>query len=187
MDKTEEGTLKKWRLVKSESGPDLPLFKAELKWMANPRNEEVLKAIVLHASDTVNIIAVTNDLDWLLVEQYRFGIDELLLELPAGLIDAGEIPIEAAKRELLEETGYQSDKWELLGVSFLNPAYVTNRCFHFLALDCNYKGGGKQDVLEDLRLHRLGVTELTDIIDSESIVDAVGSAALRYLRQYLKK
>ena len=178
--------LRKWKLIKTESGPELPLFATEFRWMANPRNEQVLKALVLHASDTVNIIAVTTELEWLLVEQYRFGIDELLIELPAGLIDQGEVPLEAAKRELLEETGHHSDSWELLGVSFLNPAYVTNRCFHFLAADCKFKGGGKQDDLEDLKVHRLDITELHSVIDSKSIGDAVGLAALRFLQQYLK-
>ncbi|NND34479.1 MAG: NUDIX hydrolase [Saprospiraceae bacterium] len=153
--------------------------------MENPRNQEVLKALVLHSPDTINVIALSRDLKWILVEQFRFGIDRCLIELPAGLMDGDESPLEAAKRELLEETGYVATNWTLLGESFLNPAYVTNRCYHFLAVDATYHRDISPDATEDLRVHLEPVTDLLGICQSDLLIDAVGNAAVSFLRKYL--
>ncbi len=169
----------KWTLIASRPGPRLPLFEVELRKMRNPRNQIDLEAVVLHAKDTVNIVALTGEGDLLLVEQFRFGIDDNLLELPAGLIDGDEDPAVAARRELLEETGYMADTWTALGWSYLNPAYVDNRCFHFLA-----EGAVKaqeplpQDSTEHLRLRVIPRAEISGFLAQNGIVDAVGLAAM---------
>ena len=144
--------LSDWKLLQKEEGPSLPLFKAEFRHMQNPRNGKVLKAIVLNVSDTINIIAITQELELILVEQFRFGINRKLVELPAGLMDGNESPIEAAKRELLEETGHIAESWTLLGKSFINPAYVNNSCYHFLAQGATLVAETSPDELEDLKV-----------------------------------
>jgi 8-oxo-dGTP pyrophosphatase MutT (NUDIX family) len=178
-------SLTPWRRVKAEQGPELPLFEAEFRWMENPRNKEVLKALILKSPDTINVIAVTGERELILVEQFRFGIDECLLELPAGLMDFDEEPLQAARRELLEETGYLATSWTLLGESHLNPAYVTNRCYHFLAQGAYLKGAKSLDNHEDIRVYLIPVEDLTSITNTPLIKDAVGSAALLYLRKYI--
>jgi ADP-ribose pyrophosphatase len=174
-----------WEMLASEPGPELPLFKAEFRHMQNSRNGHRLKAIVLQAPHTVNIIAVTTEMEWILVEQYRFGLSTPLIELPAGFIDHQETPLEAAKRELLEETGYVAGSWTELGWSHINPAYVTNCCYHFLAREARYVGDGSPDESEDLKVHLQPLRDLGEVISNRTLCDAVGCAAVWNLQKYL--
>ena len=91
-----------WQRVRSESGPDLKLFKARFDWMRNPRNGLEERMIVLEGADSVNVVALTADGGMLFVRQYRFGIGNYTLELPGGIVDKGEAAGEAARRELVE-------------------------------------------------------------------------------------
>ncbi len=171
--------VRRWKLKNSRSGPKVPLFDVELKHMENPRNAAEIEAIVLHARDTVNVVALTKQRDLILVEQYRFGIDDSLIELPAGIIEGPEPPMESAKRELLEETGYQSEKWIQIGSSYINPAYVDNRCYHFLALDCETTVQTlQQDELEDLEVHLIPSDQISHFVIQGNLRDAISKAAL---------
>ncbi len=84
--------------------------------------------IVLRAPHWVNVIALTDADEVVLVEQYRHGTRSLTLEIPGGMVDAGESFLEAGLRELLEETGFGGGTAELIGVVDPNPAFQTNRC-----------------------------------------------------------
>src|SRR5262245_39801555 len=85
--------------------------------------------IVMHAPDWVNVLALTRDGQLVLVRQFRFGIDAFSLEVPGGVMEAGEDPVEAGLRELREETGYTGARARLLGIVHPNPAIQSNR-FH---------------------------------------------------------
>jgi ADP-ribose pyrophosphatase len=124
-----------WQLLRSEPGPQLALFRTRYDWMKNPRNEQSLKAIVLETADWVNVVALTPEKKILVVRQYRFGIGKSTTEVPAGLIDAGETHQQAAARELMEETGYTARAWQYLGWVQPNPAFMSNVCHQWLALD----------------------------------------------------
>ncbi len=84
--------------------------------------------VLLRASDWVNVLALTPDHQLVLVRQFRFGIDEFSLEIPGGVIDAGEDPLAAGVRELREETGFVGTRARLLGSAHANPAFLNNRC-----------------------------------------------------------
>ncbi|HEY4988343.1 MAG TPA: NUDIX hydrolase [Opitutaceae bacterium] len=90
--------------------------------------------VVIHAPDWVNVVAVTPERRIVLVRQFRFGSDAFSLEVPGGVIEAGEDPVAAAVRELSEETGYGGGKARLLGSVSPNPAIQDNRC-HFVLVD----------------------------------------------------
>ncbi|NND04789.1 MAG: NUDIX hydrolase [Saprospiraceae bacterium] len=186
---TEEDTnasvIKPWDLVRSESGPDLPLFEVELRHMKNPRNQSLLKAVVLKCADTVNVVALTPAKALILVDQFRFGINEVISELPAGLIDDGEEPLEAAKRELLEETGYVADRWIYAGSSYLNPAYVNNKCHHYLALNAVRISDPKLDSTEDVSVRIINDFTAQGLFEQDVIIDAIGVAALSKIRSHL--
>lgn len=96
--------------------------------------------------DWVNVIPLTKDGFVVFVVQYRFGIKEDTLEIPGGQMDKEDkAPEEAARRELLEETGYSGEKWEYLGYVHPNPAILNNRCHTFFVRRVKKIGEIKND------------------------------------------
>lgn len=89
---------------------------------------------VAHAPDWVNVVAHTPEGQIVLVKQFRFGSNALSLEIPGGVIEAGEDPVAAGIRELAEETGYGGGKVTFLGSVNPNPAIQDNRC-HFVLVE----------------------------------------------------
>lgn len=127
--------IKKWDLVKSERITSNRVFSTRKDAAVSPVTGEQHDFFVIEAPDWVNIVALTGDgnRDVVLIRQYRHGIRSETIEIPGGMIDPGETPLEAARRELLEETGYASDEWLGLGGVVPNPAIQSNRCETFLA------------------------------------------------------
>jgi ADP-ribose pyrophosphatase len=87
----------------------------------------------LQIADYVGILAITTGQRVLAVRQYRPAVERYTLEFPAGMVDAGESPLETARRELLEETGYEADKIELLGEMMTDTGRLTNRIWAYVA------------------------------------------------------
>lgn len=100
-----------------------------------PSGRESVREIVEHPGSVV-IVALTPDLDVLLIRQYRYATGRYLLELPAGLIDPGEHFMAAAGRELIEETGHQAGSLRHLTTVFMSPGYTQERSAIVLAKDC---------------------------------------------------
>lgn len=94
--------------------------------------------VVLNPPDWVNVVALTPDDHLVLVRQFRFGVDEFSLEIPGGVMEAGEEPVTAGLRELREETGYAGAPAKLLGGVHPNPAIQSNRC-HFVFVEAATK------------------------------------------------
>jgi ADP-ribose pyrophosphatase len=124
---------------------------------------------LLEAPDWVNVVPLLQDENgvgcFLMVRQYRQGIRRTTVEFPAGLIEPGEQPAAAAERELFEETGYRPKSLKPIGRVFPNPAFMTNRCYTFLAEDL-YRGGGGEGS-EEGPAHgpgRLDELELLDVL-----------------------
>jgi len=136
---------------------------------------------VLENPDWVNIIAVTKDEQVLLIEQFRHGTENVILEIPGGMIDKGESPEAAAKRELLEETGHSSHKWVLLGRSHPNPAIQNNSVYHYLALDCEKTGDVSFDEHENIATKLVPLSEVSKLIADGKITHSLVIAAFFYL------
>ena len=96
-----------------------------------PTGRESFREVVKHSGGVV-ILAIKDD-KILLVKQFRYPIKEIMFELPAGKLEAGEDPFEAAKRELEEETGYCADKWTDLGYVYTSPGYSDEKLYLYKA------------------------------------------------------
>jgi ADP-ribose pyrophosphatase len=140
---------------------------------------------VFACADWCNVLAETPDGELVLVWQYRFGTDALSLEIPGGVIDPGEEPLVAARRELLEETGYEADSFELVSVVEPNPALQANRCFTYLARGARPTGKTAFDDLEDLETVLVPKSDLAGLIDDHEITHSLVVVAIEvYLRKF---
>jgi 8-oxo-dGTP pyrophosphatase MutT (NUDIX family) len=134
--------------------------------------------------DWCNVIAETESGDIVFVWQYRFGTDELSLEIPGGVVDPGESPETAARRELREETGYDAEAFELLAVVEPNPALQDNKCFTYVARNAKLAGATAFDDIEELEVTVVPRTQLPALLDSGQVTHAlVWSALETYLRR----
>lgn len=100
-----------------------------------PSGRESVREIVEHPGSVV-IVPLTPGGDVLMVRQYRYAVGRRLLELPAGLIDPGEAPEAAARRELIEETGHQAAAMTRLTTVYVSPGYSEERSTFYLAEGC---------------------------------------------------
>ena len=123
----------KWRTLTSEYLVNAPWAVLRKDSCMMPSGHIVPEYYVLEYPNWVNIVALTDDNKIVLVKQYRHGVEESILEIPGGVIDEGEDSLTAAKRELLEETGYLFDSFEKLCDLFPNPATSNNITTTYLA------------------------------------------------------
>ena len=122
-----------WRKIASEPGPNIRIMRARYDTFEHPVSGKPLRATVLEARPWCLIVPFTDDGRLVMVRQFRFGVAEVTLEIPAGLIDRGEEHADTARRELREETGYEADRWTYLGDLFHNPAAQDNIVHLWLA------------------------------------------------------
>jgi len=130
----------------------------------------IKRSVVRHAGSAV-MMAVDDKKRILLVRQYRLPAEAYLWELPAGRLDPGEKPLQAAKRELAEETGYQARNWKKLVSFWVSPGYVEEKMTIFLATDLTE---GTATPMDDERIETRWFTrqEVAAMIDSGKIADA---------------
>jgi ADP-ribose pyrophosphatase len=124
-----------WRLGTRVPAHDYRVFSTAFVDAEHPRTGVHKQFSLIEAVDWVNVIALTPERRVVLIKQFRVGSDAICLEIPGGMVDDGEDPATAAARELAEETGYTSTRWERLGEVSPNPAIMTNRLHSFLARD----------------------------------------------------
>ncbi len=125
----------KWQTVSQEQLADCKIFSVnKILASSNLESSRTRSFYTLDCGPWVNIVAVNDKRQLIMVEQYRHGIEELTLELPGGSVDDTDTdPHEAAKRELIEETGYVANNWTMLGMNHPNPALQNNLCYTYLA------------------------------------------------------
>ena len=140
-----------WHRKMSRQIADCRVFTVREDLCERDIDEKAATFFVIENPDWVNVIALTPEKNVVLIEQFRHGTYESVTELPGGMIDVGETPEAAARRELREETGYLSDDWILLGSSRPNPALQSNTIYHYLALDCHRTGETAFDDHENIR------------------------------------
>jgi 8-oxo-dGTP pyrophosphatase MutT (NUDIX family) len=152
----------------------------------SPRTGNECDAVVLHAADWVNVIALSADGACVMIRQFRYGNERETLEIPGGMIDPGESPLTAAKRELREETGYVASRWTALGSSAPNPAFLNNRLFTFLAEDAVYEGEQEQDSEEDIHVELMPEAAVEQLISGGELDHALVVVAFYKLALFRK-
>jgi ADP-ribose pyrophosphatase len=146
------------------------LFSVSEEHAVDPSGFEIRRAIVHHNGSAV-MMAVDDRKRILLVRQYRLPARKYLWELPAGRLDPGENALQAAKRELKEETGYRAKKWKKLVMFLPSPGYVGETMTIFLATDLS---AGEATPMDDERIEARWFTakEIEQGIRSGKIADA---------------
>lgn len=174
-----------WETIGSREIADCRVFRVSEKIKKAGSKEH--EFFLIENPDWVNVVAVTKDFDVLLIEQFRHGTDEITLEIPGGLVDPGEDPETAAKRELAEETGFTSEKWVLLGRSRPNPALQSNWIYHYAAFDAEKTRDAEFDEHESVRSSLAAVTAIPDLIQSGALSHSLVIAAMQYFSFHLMR
>ena len=169
--------LEKWNLKDESTVLETPPFNVLLRQFIKPEEETVVDTYVLKYPDWVNVIGITPEKKILLIRQFRFGSQNIELEIPGGCIDPGEDPLEGARRELEEETGYVADEFIPIGQVDANPAVQTNKCYTFLAKNIMPKGKLNLDPNEIISMEFAGVDQVKEYIKSGQITNTYIIAA----------
>ncbi len=170
-----------WKKVSSKPVGDFRIFKIRSDLCVNPRTGKEHDFYVLDSVNWVNVVAITPDQQLVMVEQYRHGSGTVELEIPGGMMDAGETdPVATAVRELREETGYEGENARLLGKVWSNPAILNNRTYTVLIENCRLKHGVEFDSGEDLITRLVPVADIPKLVADEKIGHPLVVVALYY-------
>ena len=180
MEKLEN---RKWTVLASEYVVRRPWCTVRRDSLESPAGRRIPEYYVMEYPDWVNVIAVTARGEYLMVSQYRHGLETTDYELVAGVSEPSDASmLEAARRELLEETGYGGGRWRLLTVVAPNPATQNNRTYCFVAEGVEAIAGQRLDPTEEIRVHLLSLDEVKKLLHGDRIRQALMEAPLwRYL------
>ncbi len=143
-----------------------------------PHGTEMEEYHVLEYPDWTCIVPTTRSGDLVMVEQYRYGIDEVTLELPGGAIGPDEPPIEAAKREFTEETGFGGGEWSFVGKAAPDPTRHTNWAWFYVAAGVEDIGAQSLDEGEHIKVVTVPLEDALEMARNGKIAHAVHMTAL---------
>lgn len=154
-----------WETLERECHAHYSIFTLWTVRRRHPTRDQLGEFVVLEAPPWVNIVPITTDGQVVFVEQYRHGIDALTVEIPGGMVAPGEDPRSAAERECREETGYAAEEpAQLLGISYPNPAFLTNICYSYLWRGCRRVAEPQWDRHEELAVRLVPVEEVPELV-----------------------
>ncbi len=169
--------MKTWEVIESAYVFKSPFIKIRRDRCLLPDG----RLYLVDKEDFSMVVALTPRRDLILVKQYKHGAGDVIYELPAGFVDPGETPMDSARRELLDETGYRAEEWEHLGSFLVIPGFINMRGHFFLARDVVQVGGGRPDEYEDIEVELVPFDEVLSRIkgfDFQLLSDANSLLAL---------
>ena len=173
-------TIKPWKVLEtSYFRPRFRIDKCELG------NGKLLDATIFEFRSWANVVALTKNGEVVLIQQYRHGAGDVLWEFPGGVVEDEEHPLEGAKRELLEETGYTASKWIEVARLYPNPALQTNTLYCYLAMDAERVAEQFLDGGEDIDVHPLPFDDLVAMAKGGGFPNALMTAVLFSVLAYL--
>lgn len=169
---------KKWTTLESRyifNRPWLTVRRDRVQLPTGVVNDEYY---VIEYPDWINVIAITRDGKMVMERQYRYGLGITAYEIPAGVMEKGETPLEAAKRELMEETGYGNGRWQLLMTASGNPSTTNNMTYCYVAQDVEPMGDRHLDHTEDIDVYLMSPQEVFALLRTDQIKQSLMLAPL---------
>lgn len=171
-------TIKEWKVLESEYLVRRPWLTARRDRLELPDGRIIPEYYVLEYPDWVNVIAITKDGQFVMERQYRHAARKISLELPCGVMEDGETPLEAAQRELLEETGFGGGQWKKLMELSPNPSAMSNTTHCFLAIGVEKIAEQHLDETEELSVLFMTKEEVKRMLNENQICQALMVAPL---------
>ena len=171
-------TIKEWKVLESEYLVRRPWLTARRDRLELPDGRIIPEYYVLEYPDWVNVIAITKDGQFVMERQYRHAARKISLELPCGAMEEGETPLEAAQRELLEETGFGGGQWKKLMELSPNPSAMINTTHCFLAIGVEKIAEQHLDETEELSVLFMTKEEVKRMLNENQICQALMVAPL---------
>lgn len=144
---------------------------------------------VLEYPDWISVIGLTKKGQLIMVKQYRHGIGKVSYELCAGTCDPADIsPLDCAKREMMEETGYGGGNWQEWMVVSANPGTHSNLTYCYLATDLELLGKQSLDETEQISVHLCSLEEVKGMLERDEILQSLHAAPLwKYIASGMQK
>ena len=178
-EKTDQSALSPWKIIKTKKLVEDKWLTLRADTCETERGIIVDPFYVVECSDWVEIVAFNDNEEILLIQQYRHAAGKISTELPSGIMESEDAsPIEAAKRELLEETGCTADLFEHVGRLHPNPARQNNRNHCILALGTRVIQEPKPDLTEDIRFEFVPLKKLIELIEKGTFFQALHISSL---------
>lgn len=162
-----------WETVEEKVILKAHVFRYKQVKRKSPLTKSTGEFDIVQCSNWVNILAVTPEKKIVLIKQFRHGTNEYTIEIPGGAINHAEESLLGAKRELEEETGYTSDKWISLGKVDVNPAFMTNTCETFLALDAVKTKNQNLDPFEEIEVFLEDLSSIPALVQKGEIAHSL--------------
>ncbi|HID61781.1 MAG TPA: NUDIX hydrolase [Anaerolineae bacterium] len=162
-----------WPLVRSTPDKSYRVFSVRTDTARSPRTGKEHDFYVIESADWVNVIPLTPDNQVVMVRQYRHGTRQISLEVPGGLVNPKDTPLDTARKELLEETGYQAEEITLIGTAHPQPAVLDNRHLTFLATNVRKTAALNLDEGEDIEVVLVPLSEIPRLIREGEITNAM--------------
>lgn len=179
--------IEKWKTISSEYLFRRPWLTARRDRVELPDGRVNDEFYLLEYPSWVNVLAVTDKGEYVMIEQYRHGIDEVIFELCAGVVEDGEDTESAAKRELLEETGYSGGRWRLLNVICQNPSTCNNYTYCYLAEGVTKTSEQSLDANEDIAVRLFSENEVRRMLENDQMKQALMATPMWHYLAMKKK
>lgn len=169
-----------WELKHTEMALDYDGYTIYKKTYQHPEHKTEAVNLIAKIADGVIVVPITHDNKIVLVQQYRFGCEQVLWELPGGGLDMNESIMQCGIRELAEETGYTGEDPVLLASCYPNPFYLTNQ-LHYIALkNCRSTQISNWDENEELLVMEVSIQDVRKMVDSGYICNSMTLTGLFY-------